>query len=97
MECEYSFLQPEKKNEPLSNDYDKILKENIASVFLPLTEKYLGIRIVNSEELKDKLQTTIEKETDFIRIVETDRHERFILHLEFLSVDEEGMIYRMQE
>jgi len=81
----------------LANDYDKILKENIASVFLPLAAKYLGIRIVRSEELKDKLQTTIEKETDFIRTVETDGGEKFILHLEFQSVDEEGMIYRMQE
>ncbi len=81
----------------MSNDYDKILKENIATVFLPLTAKYLGIRIVRSEELKDKLQTTIEKETDFIRIVETDGGEKFILHLEFQSVDEEGMVYRMQE
>ncbi len=81
----------------MANDYDKILKENIASVFLPLTEKYLGIRITKSEELKDKLQTTIEKEPDFIRIVETDKLERFILQLEFQSTDEEGMIYRMQE
>jgi hypothetical protein len=85
------------KRSPLANDYDKILKENIATVFLPLAAKYLGIRIVRSEELKDKLQTTIEKETDFIRIVETDGGEKFILHLEFQSVDEEGMIYRMQE
>jgi hypothetical protein len=81
----------------LAHDYDKILKENIASVFLPLTEKYLGIRIEQSEELKDKLQTTIEKEPDFIRIVQTGGGERFILQLEFQSVDEEGMVYRMQE
>ncbi len=81
----------------MSGDYDKILKENTATVFLPLAAKYLGIRIVRSEELKDKLQTTIEKETDFIRTVETDGGEKFILHLEFQSVDEDGMIYRMQE
>jgi predicted transposase YdaD len=85
------------KRSALSGDYDKILRENIATVFLPLAEKYLGIRIVRSEELKDKLQTTIEKETDFIRIVETETGDKFILHLEFQSVDEEGMIYRMQE
>jgi hypothetical protein len=29
--------------------------------------------------------------------VETDGGEKFILHLEFQSVDEEGMVYRMQE
>jgi hypothetical protein len=81
----------------LASDYDKIFKENIAALFLPLSEKYLGIRITRTEELKDKLQTTIEKEPDFIRIVETDKGERFILHLEFQSADEEGMIYRMQE
>jgi predicted transposase YdaD len=81
----------------LSNDYDKILKENIAAVFLPLAEKYLGIRIGKTEELKDKLQTTIEKEPDFIRVVETDGGEKFILQLEFQSADEEDMIYRMQE
>ncbi len=81
----------------MANDYDKILKENIAIVFLPLAEKYLGIRIGRTEELKDKLQTTIEKEPDFIRVVETDGGEKFILQLEFQSVDEEGMIYRMQE
>ncbi|MBD0254591.1 MAG: hypothetical protein ICV83_02630 [Cytophagales bacterium] len=81
----------------MSNDYDKILKENIATVFLPLAEKYLGIRIGKTEELKDKLQTTIEKEPDFIRVVETDGGEKFILQLEFQSMDEEGMVYRMQE
>ena len=81
----------------MSNDYDKILKENIASLLLPLTEKYLGIKIKDSQELKDKLQTTIEKEPDFIRIVRTDADEEFILHLEFQTRDEEGMVYRMQE
>lgn len=81
----------------MSKDFDKILKENIAAVFLPLAEKYLGIRIIRSEELKDKLQTTLEKEPDFLRIVETETGEKFLLQLEFQSADEEGMIYRMQE
>ncbi len=81
----------------MANDYDKILKENIAALLLPLTEKYLNIKIKDSRELKDKLQTTIEKEPDFIRIVKSDTEEEFILHIEFQSQDEEGMIYRMQE
>lgn len=81
----------------MANDYDKILKENIAALLLPLTEKYLNIKIIDSRELKDKLQTTIEKEPDFIRIVKTDTNEEFILHIEFQTQDEEGMIYRMQE
>ena len=81
----------------MANDYDRILKENIAEVFLPLSEKYLGLRIVRSEQIREKLQTTIEKEPDFIRIVETDSGLRLILHLEFQTSDEEGMVYRMQE
>ncbi len=81
----------------MASDYDKILKENIAALLLPLTEKYLNIKIIDSRELKDKLQTTIEKEPDFIRIVKTDTDEEFILHIEFQTQDEEGMIYRMQE
>jgi predicted transposase YdaD len=81
----------------LAGHYDKILKENIAAIFLPLVEKFLGIHISKSEELKDKVQVTLEKEPDFIRIVETEAGERFILHIEFQRADEEGMVYRMQE
>ena len=81
----------------MAHDYDKILKENIASLLLPLAEKYLGIRIKDSRELKDKLQTTIEKEPDFIRVVKTETDEEFILHIEFQTQDEEGMIYQLQE
>ena len=57
----------------------------------------MGIRIVRTEELKDKHQTTIEKKADFILIAETDGGEKFILHLECQSLDEQGMVYRMQE
>jgi predicted transposase YdaD len=81
----------------LAGHYDKILKENIAAIFLPLAEKFLGIHITKNEELKDKVQVTLEKEPDFIRIVETEAGERFILHIEFQRADEEGMVYRMQE
>jgi predicted transposase YdaD len=81
----------------LAGHYDKILKENIAAIFLPLAEKFLGIHISKSEELKDKVQVTLEKEPDFIRIVDTHAGERFILHIEFQRADEEGMVYRMQE
>jgi predicted transposase YdaD len=81
----------------LAGHYDKILKENIAAIFLPLAEKFLGIHISKSEELKDKVQVTLEKEPDFIRIVETRAGERFILHIEFQRADEEGMVHRMHE
>jgi hypothetical protein len=77
--------------------YDKILKENVGEFFLSLSKKYLGLDIVKSEELKDKLQTTLEKEADFLRIIQTASGEKFILHLEFQTANEKDMIYRMQE
>lgn len=84
-------------NKTENKQYDKILKENIGEFFLVLSEKYLGISIQKSTELKDRLQTTLEKEADFLRIVETKNKEKFILHLEFQTHNESDMIYRMQE
>ncbi len=80
-----------------ANKYDKILKENIESLLMPLLGKYLNIHIVESEKLDPKLQTTIERETDIIRIVTTTSGERFILHIEFQSQNERDMIYRIKE
>ncbi|NJL11804.1 MAG: hypothetical protein HC913_01445 [Microscillaceae bacterium] len=77
--------------------YDKILRENIGQFFLSLSEKYLDIPIAKSEELKDQLYTTLEKEADFLRIIHSPSGEKFILHLEFQTKDERDMIYRMQE
>jgi len=35
----------------MGRDYDKILKENITSIFLPLSEKFFGIKIIKSQDL----------------------------------------------
>ncbi|MGB3778862.1 MAG: hypothetical protein WA960_10935 [Tunicatimonas sp.] len=43
----------------MSKSYDKIIKENMAAIFLPLSEKYLGIKIVTTRDLPEKLQTTL--------------------------------------
>ena len=75
----------------------KIIKENIEEVFLPLTEKYLGIKIKSSRKFSAKLQTTLEREADFLRIVTTEQQEKFILHIEFQTSDEADMVYRMAE
>jgi hypothetical protein len=85
------------KSKTESKAYDKILKENAGKFFLSLSQKYLGIDIQKSEELKDKLQTTLEKEADFLRIIHTPAGEKLILHLEFQTADEKDMLYRMQE
>ncbi len=81
----------------MAKNYDKILKENIEALFLPLTEKYLGLSIKSSQEITEKLQSTLEREPDFIRLVETSDNKKLILHMEFQTVDEPDMIYRMTE
>jgi len=78
-------------------EYDRVLKENIELIFLPLLEKLLGLSIKNSIEIKDKVHSTIEREPDFLkRIIDTDDQE-FILQLEFQTSDDPEMVYRMAE
>ena len=77
--------------------YDKIIKENLEAILLPLAELLLGIQIHSTKKLTMKLQTTLEREPDFIREVKTPTGDRFILHLEFQRDDEAYMVYRMKE
>jgi hypothetical protein len=79
------------------NVYDKILKENIEKIFRPLVEKRLGVKIIKSTPLKEKMQTTVELEMDFFYKIEHEDGEPFILHLEFESGDNLESIYRAAE
>jgi predicted transposase YdaD len=79
------------------NAYDKILKENIEKIFRPLVEKRLGVKIIKSTPLKEKMQTTIELEMDFFYLIEHEEGDPFILHLEFESSDNLESIYRAAE
>ena len=79
------------------NGYDKIIKENLEEIFRPLIERKLGIKILKSIPLKDKMQTTIEVEMDSFYDVTPESGESFILHLEFESGDNPKMVYRVSE
>ncbi len=78
-------------------DYDKIIKENIEAILLALGKKLLGFDIKNPTELTEKLQTTIEREPDFLKKVILEDSSEIILHLEFQTTDEPKMVYRMAE
>jgi len=58
-----------------AHSFDKILKENLEATILPLIEQLLHIQIIKFEPLTQKLQVTLEREPDFIRIVETQTKE----------------------
>lgn len=81
----------------MSQDFDKIFKENIAALLIPLAKKLLGIDIIHSEEMKDKLQTTIEREPDYLSLIETNEGKKYLLQLEFQTSNDDKMLLRMQE
>lgn len=80
-----------------ANSYDKILKENIAALFIPLLSRYLGLDIAKQEVLEPKLQTTLERETDVLRLVTSNQGDQYILHLEFQTMNDPKMLFRFKE
>ena len=78
-------------------DIDRIFKQNIGDIFLPLLDKYLGLSIKSTAEIKDKVQTTIEREPDFLKKVIDQQDQEFILQMEFQTTDDPEMVYRMAE
>lgn len=80
-----------------SRSYDKILKENIEEIIIPLLDKWLGQPIRIRRRLTEKLQTTTEREADFLAEVESEIGGKFLLHIEFQTKAERDMIYRVGE
>lgn len=78
----------------MANNYDKILKENINELIFPLAHKVLGLDFSQMEDVAFDLQTTLERKPDFIKKV-NQGNEIYLLHLEFQTTDETGMIHRM--
>ena len=79
----------------MAQEYDKILKENIEALIIPLADKLLGLTLGQLEELPDDLQTTLERKPDFLKRVVGSVDAPYLLHLEFQVKDEPNMINRM--
>lgn len=81
----------------MGQDYDKIIKENIESIILPLARKVLGIPEPEGlVEIPDDVQYTIERKPDFLKLVTNEAGiGQHILHLEFQTRDEPDMLSRM--
>ena len=86
-------MKPKKE----ANKYDKIIKENLEALFLPFLEQLLGIRILSAERLPVRLQTTLEREPDFVRKIVNEEGKESILHVEFESEAKRNMVYRVSE
>ncbi|MDZ7900255.1 MAG: hypothetical protein U5N85_19805 [Arcicella sp.] len=55
----------------------------------------MKINITESEEIVLKLQRTKEREADFLKIITTDKGEKFILHIEYQVANDSDMVHRM--
>jgi len=84
----------------MSQDYDKIFKENIEGIIIPLIHKVLNITLnpENLEEIRDDFQRTIERKPDFLKkVLHPNPSDNYILHIEFQVDDKDNMIQRMLE
>lgn len=80
----------------MSQSYDKIFRENMEELVVPLATKLLNLSIPALEEIPDDLQVTVERKPDFLKkVIHTDPGENFILHFEFQTADDPGMAERM--
>ncbi|MEY4904327.1 MAG: hypothetical protein RLZZ292_2142 [Bacteroidota bacterium] len=80
----------------MANKYDKILKENIQPIIPFLIKHILGLEVTQLEEMKDKLQVTMEREADFIQKVKTGNPlTDYIIQIEFQVKNEKDLKKRM--
>jgi len=80
-----------------SNQYDKIIKENLELTLPVIVREVLGLNIVSSEELPDDIQHTKERKPDALKRVTDSEGNTYVLHVEFQVKDERDIIYRMVE
>ena len=74
----------------MPNDFDRIFKENFEPLLPYLLRKVLGLEFPRLEDLKDKIQVTIERELDDLKkVVHDDPRLDYGLHWEIQSADDD--------
>ncbi|MES2775410.1 MAG: hypothetical protein V4722_14645 [Bacteroidota bacterium] len=80
----------------MAHPYDRLFKENIEPLIPLLAEKIFGLKLGKTEDIKDKIQITIETEADFLKkVLHPDKNDDYILHIEFQVKDDANMLSRM--
>lgn len=77
--------------------YDAATRQNLEVNCEPFLHKLLGFPFKVIGHPLDKFQSTINREVDFVRLVEGKKQDQFILHVEFQSTNHPDMAFRMQE
>lgn len=75
----------------MPNDYDKVLKENLEELMPHLLHKVMGLDLPKLEDMKDKIQVTVEREMDGLKKVVHEQQPwlDFGLHWEIQSTHED--------
>lgn len=84
-------------NKKQTNQYDKIIKENLEVTLPVIIRDILGLDIQNSEELPDDIQHTKERKPDALKKVTDAAGNTYVLQIEFQVEDEKEMVFRMAE
>lgn len=79
----------------MGQEYDKILKENIEALIIPLADRLLGLSLGKLEELPDDLQVTLERKPDLLKRVIQPDGSTYLLHIEFQVKNDKNMVNRM--
>ena len=87
--------QPKQPQE--ANKYDKIIKENIEDVFIPLILNRYCPNRKGLERLADQFYTTEDRETDLLLKITSENDVVSLLHVEFQSKPDYEMLFRMSE
>lgn len=90
-------MQEDANSRLQGSKYDKILRENMRFIMPGIIEKVFKLNVVNSQELKDKIQITRQKEVDVLRVVTDADGHTYILHVEIESRNKLKMHFRMGE
>ncbi len=81
-----------------TKSYDRIIRENIEPLVIPLATRLLHLSIPAVEEIPDDLHQTIERKPDFLKkVVHPKAVDDYILHFEFQTADDSEMAERMLE
>ena len=57
--------------------FDKVFRENIEPLFFSLMRNVFGLKIKSATPLNEKMQITIEREMDFLFLIESESSENF--------------------
>ncbi|MHA4896203.1 RpnC/YadD family protein [Pedobacter sp. PWIIR3] len=84
-------------NKKQTNQYDKIIKENLEQTLPVIIKELLCLDVIESEEIPDDIQHTKEREPDALKKITDSKGNIYILHVEFQVQNENDMVYRMAE